>query len=107
MNVGASNRAMCRIEKAQLEHHVLTYMVDNKDAQDTVEGIVEWWLLQQEIQHQLADIEHLLDELVQKDFVIRLKGIDSRFHYRVNRHRETEIRALLAQSDQQNPAPPE
>jgi predicted transcriptional regulator len=98
---------MCRIKKAQLEHDVLTYMVEHKEAQDTLEGIVEWWLMEQEIQHQLADIQNLLNELVDKDFVIRHKGSDSRFHYRVNGNRETEIRALLAQSDVQNPTPPE
>jgi len=98
---------MCRIGKAQLEHHVLTYMVENKDAQDTVQGIGEWWVMQQEIEYQLADIGELLNELVEKDFVIRLKGADSRLHYRINRNRETEIKALLAQTDQQNPASPE
>lgn len=94
---------MCRIEKAQLEHHVLNYMVDNKDAQDTVEGIGEWWVVQQEIQHRLADIQELLDELVEKDFVVLFKGLDSKLHYRLNRTREPEIRALLAQQDPQSP----
>ena len=107
MNVGASYGTMCRIGKAQLEHDVLTYMVEHKDAQDTLEGIVEWWLMQQEIEHQLTEIQELLNELVDKDFVIRQKGLDSRFHYRVNRNRETEILALLAQSDLQNPTTPE
>lgn len=98
---------MCRIGKAQLEHHILTYMVENKDAQDTVQGIGEWWLLQQEIEDQLNDIRKLLNELVEKDFVIRFKGADSRLHYRINRNRETEIKSLLAQRDRQNPASPE
>ena len=89
---------MCRIEKAQLAHDVLAYMVEHREAQDTLEGIVEWWLMQQEIERQIADVQDVLTDLVAKDLVVQQQGPDSRIHYRINHRRENEILTLLAQS---------
>lgn len=91
---------MCRIEKAQLAHDVLAYMIQHREAQDTLEGIVEWWLMQQEIERQIADVQEVLTDLVQKDLVVQQQGPDSRIHYRINRNKQSEILTLLAQTDQ-------
>lgn len=92
---------MCRVEKAQLAHDVLTYMFEHQDAQDTLEGIIEWWLVEQEIKHQIVAVKEVVAELVGKDLIIEHRGPDARFHYRVNRNKEQEILALLAQQEQE------
>ncbi len=90
---------MCRVEKAQLTHDVLAYMFEHQDAQDTLEGIIEWWLVEQEIKHQIVAVKDVLAGLVEKNLIIEHRGPDSRYHYRVNRSKEKEILVLLEQPD--------
>lgn len=88
---------MCRVEQSQLKYRVLAYLVEHQDAQDTLEGIIEWWLVEQEIKHQTAAVKAVLAELVDKELIIEHQEIDSRSHYRINRQKKREIRALLKQ----------
>lgn len=93
---------MCRVEKPQLTHDVLAYMFEHQDAQDTLEGIIEWWLVEQEVKHQIVAVKEVIAELVEQGLIIQHRGPDSRHHYRVNRSKEKEILALLAQPDQES-----
>ena len=81
--------------KSQVTQEILAYLVEHPDAQDTVEGIVEWWLLEQKIKRRTAQVKDALAELVTQGLVLEYKGKDARIHYRMNRHRIEEIRALL------------
>jgi predicted transcriptional regulator len=52
---------------------------------DTLDGIVEWWLLQQRIVQQKTLVEKALDELVAKGFVLKRTGKDGRPYYQIAR----------------------
>lgn len=82
-------------EKLPVAREILAYLAEHPDAQDTVEGIVEWWLLEQKIKRHTAQVKEALAELVAKGLVLERKGKDARIHYRVNRRKSGEIRALL------------
>lgn len=69
--------------------------MDNPEAKDTIEGIVEWWLLQQEIKWWTAEVNQALAELVSKQFVLAQKGKDLRTRYEVNPRKLDEIRMQL------------
>jgi hypothetical protein len=66
-------------------------------AQDTLEGIVEWWLLEQEIRRSTALVNAALSELISQGLVLEHRGKDGRIHYRINRRKVARIRALLKQ----------
>jgi hypothetical protein len=68
---------------------------ENPEAQDTFEGIVEWWLLEQKIRHQTATVKEALAELVAKKLLLERTGSDSRTHYRINRRKKKEISAIV------------
>jgi len=70
-------------------------MLENAAAQDTLEGIVEWWLLEKKIQHNTAEVKSVLDELSAKNLIVEFKAPDSRVRYRINRNKKTEIVAFL------------
>jgi len=74
---------------------VLAYLVQHPQARDTMEGIVEWWLLEQRIQCAIADVEAALSDLVRKDFLITHQCADGRISYGLNREKEREIRRHL------------
>ncbi len=63
---------------------ILKYLTCHQDAQDTVEGIAEWWLLQQRIQSMIREVKKALAELISQRLVVERLGPDHRVHYRVN-----------------------
>jgi len=85
---------------------ILVYLTEHPDAQDTVEGIVEWWMLEREIKHWSQDVQKALAELVALDVVLERKESDGHIHYRINKRKQREIRALLAQQPEAGQAEP-
>ena len=83
----------------QIGYRILKYLVENPNAQDTLEGIVEWWLLDRSIRHNTTEVKNVLDDLVARKLILERTTRDRRVHYRVNRHKEKQIRALLTERD--------
>lgn len=79
-------------------YEILGYLAENPDAGDTMEGIVEWWLLEQKIKRETDRVEEALAELVAKGLVLKRKGENSRTHYRINQSKYKEIQELLKES---------
>jgi predicted transcriptional regulator len=83
--------------KSKIGKEILTYLVEHPEAQDTVEGIAEWWLLEQRIREQISVIEKALSELVDKGFVLEQSGRNGRTRYLINRRKQRQIKAFLDQ----------
>jgi hypothetical protein len=69
--------------------------MDNPEAQDTFKGIVDWWMLQQDIKRNIALIKKVVDRLIHKGFLLEKLGMDKTKYYQVNRERLAEISALI------------
>ena len=82
-------------DKSQLGNKILAYLVDHPKAQDTLEGIVEWWLLEQKITYETARVQEALAELVAQKMILEKKGPDSKTHYRINQKKYEEIKELV------------
>jgi hypothetical protein len=74
---------------------ILGYFAEHPDAQDTIEGIIEWWLMERHIIREAARVESALRELVSSGMVIRHQGRDRRERYRLNREKLPEVQDLL------------
>jgi hypothetical protein len=83
----------------QIGNEILAYLVEHPEAQDTLEGIVEWWLLEREIKFQTARVKEALSELVSKGWILEHKGLNSQTHYRINQSKYKEIQELFKQKD--------
>jgi DNA-binding IscR family transcriptional regulator len=81
--------------QSQVACEILAYLAEHPEAQDTVEGIAEWWLMEQQIKRGIAQIKNALTELVTQGLVLERKGRDGRIHYCLNRQRSGEIGMLL------------
>lgn len=75
---------------------ILAYLAEHPQAQDTLEGIVQWWLLDQQIKQLMAEVKLALDELVAEDLVIEHQGADGQIRYSINSQKTSQIRASLA-----------
>jgi len=77
---------------------ILAYLVTHPQAQDTLEGITEWWLLEQRIRSAAAGVDKALRELVAEQFLVTRQCADGRTYYGLNRLKEREIRRHLRTS---------
>ena len=84
-------------DKSQIGNEILAYLVDHPKAQDTLEGIVEWWLLEREIKFETARVKEALSDLVARGLILEKKGSNSQSHYRINQKMFKEIQELFKQ----------
>lgn len=78
----------------------MAYLSAHARAQDTFDGIVEWWLLDQKIKRETRQVQKVLDELVAQELISLREAKDSRTHYRINKRKVKDIRAVLDLEDQ-------
>jgi hypothetical protein len=82
-------------DTARISHEILEYLLQNPAAQDTMDGILQWWLLEQRIRNNAALIREALAILVSKDLVLERQGTDMRTYFRINRSKSHEISVFL------------
>ena len=75
---------------------ILQCCLSKPERQDTLEGWVQWWLMEHEISWAVTEIKKALEELVKRNLMIGRAGADGRVHYRVNQQRLEYIRKTLA-----------
>ena len=81
--------------EVDVAHQILAYLHANPDAQDTLEGIIEWWLLDQNIKRQSERVKQALAQLTERGLIVARMGTDSRVHYGIDRSKRDEIESLL------------
>ena len=86
------------MQKTEIAREIPAYLIEHPDAQDTLDGIVQWWLLERKIKYQTDIVRKALAELVAKEFLLECKGRDDRIHCRMNQSRYDEIQAFLKKS---------
>ena len=84
-------------DESKIGNEILAYLVDHPKVQDTLEGIVNWWLLERQIIFQTAKVKEALSELVAKGLILEKKGSNSQIHYRINRCKFKEIQEFFYQ----------
>ncbi len=83
-------------EEISIANKILAYLLDHPDAEDSLEGVVEWWLHEQEIRHRTTEAKAALDCLVKKGFVIEKKTEGRPPVYRFNPERKVqELRKIV------------
>ncbi|MGI8917690.1 MAG: hypothetical protein ACR2H6_03735 [Pyrinomonadaceae bacterium] len=62
---------------------ILDYLRRNPEAQDTLEGIVQWWLPAQHFTPRVATIKEALQKLIDAEFISEHRGKDAQVSYRI------------------------
>jgi hypothetical protein len=79
----------------QMEEDIVSYLLDHPEAQDTMDGIVHWWVLEQRAKREMMQIEKAVTELVHREWLLTRRGPDSQMHYSLNPTKTAEIAAEL------------
>jgi hypothetical protein len=74
---------------------ILSYLARNPAAEDTVDGILQFWLLHEEIHFRMQEVEATLAELTDQGIVIPIVGEDLRVRYRINPEEYEELQSVL------------
>jgi len=86
---------MCHSCEQPIAEEILGYLVARPNAQDTLEGIVEWWLLEQKITVQTARVKETLAGLIADGLIIEGQAGESRSLYKLNRRRLKTVLKML------------
>jgi hypothetical protein len=87
-------------EKKALASEILSYLLKNPDAGDTLEGIARFWTARQRIDLMLGDVQEALGGLVAegvlKERLLRAPdGRNAQRYYQLDPARKNEIEASL------------
>ena len=82
----------------EIGEFILGFLLKNPDAEDTIEGIVEWWLMGERIEYETGRVRSALQDLVRKGFVLERQRLGSERRYRLNERKLREIQSYLKAS---------
>jgi hypothetical protein len=82
-------------EENDIKVKILEYLYDNQGAQDTLEGIVQWWLLERHIRQQYTLVREALSDLVNRGLIIEIKASNTNIFYRINSNKIEEIKFII------------
>lgn len=60
---------------------IMTYLRLHPRGQDTLVGITEWWLLEQQMHQALGEVRTALERLVEQGQLVARQGSDGRTYY--------------------------
>lgn len=83
--------------RSSIFYEILAHLVEHPEVQNTMAGIVEWWLLEQRIKRQTTKIKTALIELVDMGLVLERRGQDGWVHCRIDQRKAAEIRGVLSE----------
>jgi hypothetical protein len=82
---------------------ILRYLVEHPDAKDTIDGILRWWIPKGRAEHKKEDVEHAINELVAKGWIVKRETTPSHAVYGVDQHQLEQIGNFLTSETIGNP----
>ncbi len=79
----------------ELEREILGYLLRNPSGEDSIDGIVEWWLLEQRIMQATQEVREALAALRERGFVEARTSRGGVTVYRLNVQQRTEAEMHL------------
>lgn len=79
----------------ELSLKILNYLLENPRAEDTLEGIVQWWILKKKIDQRIEEVEKAIQFLASQGLVVEVKDRGPRVLYKMNQDRLQDILKLL------------
>jgi hypothetical protein len=96
------NGDVCLPDKSHIAREILTYLANHPDAQDTLDGIMQWWLLDQGNRYKPIMIQEVVKDLVLEGTIIETIIPDSPAVYRLNVAKRDRMKELLKKMTNKN-----
>ena len=82
-----------------LFREVLQCFVRFPQRHDTLQGIAQWWLLENRIEWAVAEVQAALDQLVARSLILTWRTADGQTRYKINAAAWASIEALLGERE--------
>lgn len=82
-------------ESKNVSQEVLRYLLRHPNAQDTLEGISEWWLLEERIIQKYTEVQEALKKLIEQGFVLEKRMPNGRLIYCLNKDKKNLIKEFI------------
>ena len=86
-----------------LAWRILRYLQNNPEARDTLEGIAEWWLLQERITEAVEQVAKAIVWLVANGYLLEKRVPGSGTFYEINPVKHDEIIEFLRNAEEAEP----
>jgi hypothetical protein len=88
-------------DQSQIAHAILRYLDANPDAEDTIEGIAQWWVRKDWVQRKVDEVEHAIRLLKGRGFILEEPSTSVRHSlYRLNPDQREAVRKFLRKTEQ-------
>jgi hypothetical protein len=88
-----------RPNRTEIARKILIYLEQNPEAQDTIEGILNWWILERTVHYEKIRVEQVIDELVSRNFIVARQIAGLPIRYSLNPSKLEEIRLSYRKSN--------
>ncbi len=78
-------------ERSRTTQDILQYLLEKPNGEDTLEGVVQWWVLDRTIKQQTLAVKKALASPVEDGLVVAVTGRDEQIHYRINKRRRQQV----------------
>ena len=86
---------MIHYTQEEISNAILQYLLRHPQAQDTLEGIVHWWLLEERIHQRTLEISEVVKILVKKHLLIEKKLSNADVLYSLNTKKKDVIKSII------------
>ncbi len=80
-------------EPSEIVFRILKYLCANPNAQDTLDGISNWWMAELAIRQRRIRVEMAVHELVSRGLLVRFRSPDGQIRFRLE---ETQRLTMLS-----------
>jgi len=78
--------------RTEIARRILIYLEENPEAQDSIEGILQWWLLERTVHYEKIRVEEVIEDLVSRNLVVARQITGLPIMYSLNPSKLEEIR---------------
>ena len=88
------NRDVCLPDNSQIAREILTYLEKHPDAQDTVDGILQGWLVDRRDKYTPTIVQEVVKDLVLEGTILEVKIPGLSTVYRLNLAKRDRMKKL-------------
>jgi hypothetical protein len=86
--------------RGQTVRRILGYLLRHPNAQDTLEGIAEWWIMEEQIYQKHREVNDALNILISENLILKTQYANAEILYSLNADKKALIKTIVEDSNE-------